>query len=230
MSGATEEARTESGRAGAVGMVLGVLAAAALAGFLVGAILGDGRADVSQGLTLAVVLVLLAAFVVALAWWQTRRRAARLGIGTARYIGVVRRIRRGEIPEDPAELPAAIDAATRARRSLDLQDSRLAWWLLGGLALLWFVTGLLKALDGHYVRAGYNLVLAGLLLANPLTMRRQRRRLEAVERALRDRGHLLGPSDGTEAPAGRTPAGPGRQGGGRPEGAAAPDLPGSEPK
>lgn len=73
----------------------------------------------------------------------------------------------------------------------------------GGVALLWFVTGLLKALDGHYVRAGYNLVMAGLFLVNPLTMRRQRRRLEAVERALRDRGHLRDPSDGTEAPAGR---------------------------
>lgn len=37
----------------------------------------------------------------------------------------------------------------------------------GGVALLWFVTGLLKALDGHYVRAGYNLVMAGLFLVNP---------------------------------------------------------------
>ncbi|WP_432151829.1 hypothetical protein [Streptomyces sp. bgisy029] len=230
MSGATEEARTESGRAGAVGIALGVLAAAALAGFLVGAILGEGRAGTSQGLTFAAVFVLLAAFVVALAWWQTRRRAARLGLGAVRYMKVVRRIRRGEIPDDPAELPAAIDCARRARRSMNLQDSRSVRWLLGGLTLLWFVTGLLQAFDGHYVRAGYNLVLAGLLLVNPLTMRRQRRRLEAVERALRDRGHLRGPSDGTEAPAGRAPAGPGRQGGGRPEGAAAPDVPGSEPK
>ncbi|MFE3719983.1 hypothetical protein [Streptomyces cyaneofuscatus] len=54
------------------------------------------------------------------------------------------------------------------------------------------MTGLLNAFDGHYVRAGYNLVLAGLFLVNPLTMRRQRRRLEAVEQALRDRGR---PSD-----------------------------------
>ncbi|MFD8465414.1 hypothetical protein ACFV10_09900 [Streptomyces cyaneofuscatus] len=93
MSGATEEARTESGRAGVVGVVLGVLAVAALAGFLAGAILGEGRADASLGLTLAAVFVLLAAFVVALAWWQTRRRAARLGLGTARYMKVVRRPR-----------------------------------------------------------------------------------------------------------------------------------------
>ncbi|MFH8374278.1 hypothetical protein ACH4A7_12140 [Streptomyces cyaneofuscatus] len=203
MPGATEEARTETGRAGAAGMVLVVLAAAALAGFLVGAVLGEGRADVSQGLTFAAVFVPLAAFVVALAWWQTRRRAAKLGLGTARYLKVVRLVRRGEVPDDPAELPAAIDSARRARRALNLQDSRLAWWLLGGVALLSFVTGLLKALDGHYVRAGYNLVMAGLFLVNPLTMRRQRRRLEAVERALRDRGHLRDPSDGTEAPAGR---------------------------
>ncbi|WP_018511601.1 MULTISPECIES: hypothetical protein [unclassified Streptomyces] len=143
---------------------------------------------------------MLAAFVVALAWWQTRRRAARLGLGTARYMKVVRRIRRGEVPDDPAELPAAIDAATRARRSLDLQDSRWAGWLLGGLTLLWFVTGLLKAFDGHYVRAGYNLVLAGLFLVNPLTMRRQRRRLEAVEQALRDRGRPSGHGAGGSSP------------------------------
>ncbi|MFE9010395.1 hypothetical protein [Streptomyces cyaneofuscatus] len=202
MSGATEEARTGSGRAGAVGVVLGVLAVAALAGFLAGAILGEGRADASLGLTLAAIFVLLAAFVVALAWWQTRRRAARLGLGTARYMKVVRRIRRGEVPDDPAELPAAIDAATRARRSLDLQDSRWAGWLLGGLTLLWFVTGLLKAFDGHYVRAGYNLVLAGLFLVNPLTMRRQRRRLEAVEQALRDRGRPSGHGAGGSSPVG----------------------------
>ncbi|MET7868824.1 hypothetical protein [Streptomyces cyaneofuscatus] len=202
MPGATEEARTETGRAGVAGVVLVVLAAAALAGFLVGAVLGEGRADVSQGLTFAAVFVPLAAFVVALAWWQTRRRAAKLGLGTARYLKVVRLVRRGEVPDDPAELPAAIDSARRARRALNLQDSRLAWWLLGGLALLWLVTGVLQALDGHYVRAGYNLVLAGLFLVNPLTVRRQRRRLEAVERALRDRGHLRDPSDGTEAPAG----------------------------
>ncbi|MFJ8841992.1 hypothetical protein ACIRFF_03705 [Streptomyces cyaneofuscatus] len=203
MSGATEKARTETGRAGAVGVVLVFLAAAALAGFLVGAIFGEGRADVFQGLAVAAVFVLLAAFVVALAWWQTRRRAAKLGLGTARYMKVVRRIRRGEIPDDLAELPAAIDIARRARRALNLQHSRLAWWLLGAIALLWLVSGVFQALDGHYVRAGYNFVMAGLFLVNPLTMRRQRRRLEAVERALRDRGHLRDPSDGTEVPAGR---------------------------
>lgn len=131
MSGATEEARTETGRAGAVGVVLVVLAAAALAGFLVGAVLGEGRADISQGLTFVAVFVPLAAFVVVLAWWQTRRRAAKLGLGTARYLKVVRLVRRGEVPHDPAELPAAIDSARRARRALNLQDSRLAWWLLG---------------------------------------------------------------------------------------------------
>ncbi|MFF2536674.1 hypothetical protein [Streptomyces cyaneofuscatus] len=132
---------------------------------------GTGRgADArrgAEGLTLAAVFVLLAAFVVALAWWQTRRRAARLGLGTARYMKVVRRIRRGEVPDDPAELPAAIDAATRARRSLNLQESRWVGWLLGGLTLLWFVTGLLNAFDGRYVRAGYNLVLAGLFWSTP---------------------------------------------------------------
>lgn len=206
-SGATRTTPTETGRAGAVGAVLAVLAVAAAAGFLAGAILGGDRADVPQGLMLAAVFVVPAAFVVALVGWRTRRRAAKLGLGAARYMKVIRGIRRGEVPDDPAELPAAIDGAKRARRALDLQDSRWVWWLLGGVALLWLVSGVFQALDGRYLRAGCNLVMAGLFLVNPLTVRRNRRRLEAVEQALRERGHLRDPSDGTELPAG--PAGQG---------------------
>lgn len=64
---------------------------------------------------------------------------------------VVREIRRGEVPDAPTELPAVSDGAKRARRALDLQDSRWVWWLLGGgVAPLWLVSGVFQALDGRY--------------------------------------------------------------------------------
>ncbi|WP_385633521.1 hypothetical protein [Streptomyces sp. SudanB5_2050] len=81
------------------------------------------------------------------------------------------------MPEDPAEQPAAVDIATRQRRVLSVQSRRWVWWLLGAAALLWLANA-----------------VARLLLINPLSMRRQRRRLEAVEHALHVQGTPRAPS------------------------------------
>ncbi|MFF7013921.1 MULTISPECIES: hypothetical protein [Streptomyces] len=214
MSGETGEARTGSGRAGAVGRVLAVLAGSAVAGFLAGAFLAGDGADAGRGGILSGLVVLLSAVAVALSLWRTRRRAAKYGLDTFRYLAIGRRIRRGEVPEDPAELPAAIDLVTRARRSSHRQDSRPVWWLMGGVALLWLVGAVMHALDGNYGRVGYNLALAGLFLLGPFRVRRQRRRLDAAEQALRERGHLPEASDGSEVPPGGAPVDAARASGG----------------
>ncbi|MBM7058518.1 hypothetical protein, partial [Streptomyces durocortorensis] len=171
---------------GTAGPLLAVLSAAVVGGFLAGALLGEGQIDVSQGLFLAAAFALLGGGASAGVWWWNRRRAAEFGMSAGRYLRVGRQIRRGEAPDDPAERPAAVDIALRMRRALGSSSRRRAWWLwlVGAGALLWFVSGVFLVVDGRYAQASYNLVMAGLLLVNLMTMRRRRRRLEAAERAL----------------------------------------------
>ncbi|MEV5099663.1 hypothetical protein ACFC5H_06655 [Streptomyces rochei] len=98
------------------------------------------------------------------------------------------------MPEDPAELPAAIDIATRQRRVLSVQSRRWVWWLLGAAALLWLANAVARLFAHNYAYACFSLLVGGLTLINPLSMRRQRRRLEAVERALHAQGTPGAPS------------------------------------
>ncbi|MGW6719346.1 hypothetical protein [Streptomyces sp. NPDC054995] len=185
-AGVTGGGRGGTGRWGTAGPLLAVLSAAVVGGFLAGALLGEGQIDVSQGLFLAAAFALLGGGASAGGWWWNRRRAAEFGMSAGRYLRVGRQIRRGEAPDDPAERPAAVDIAVRMRRALGSSSRRRAWWLwlVGAGALLWFVSGVFLVVDGRYAQASYNLVMAGLLLVNLMTMRRRRRRLEAAERAL----------------------------------------------
>ncbi|MGW6283401.1 hypothetical protein [Streptomyces sp. NPDC055107] len=184
MTASAGEAHDGAGRWSLAGPVLAVLLVAAVGGFLAGAVLGEGERGVRQGLFVAGALVLLGTGAYAGAWWWHRRRAAKFGMSAGRYLRVGRLIRRGQAPDDAAERAAAVDIAVRMRRALGSSSRRWVWWLLGAGALLWFVSGVFLVVDGNYGRASYNLVMAGLLLVNPLTMRRRRRRMEAAERAL----------------------------------------------
>ncbi|WP_371240624.1 hypothetical protein [Streptomyces pimonensis] len=124
MPGAAGETRAGAGGAGAVRILLAALLAVALAGFLLGAVVGKDEAGMLQGLLFAAVFLLLGLGAAVGAWWWTRRRAAQFGLSASRYMRVGRRIQRGELPKDTAELPAAIDIATRQRRTLNVQQSR----------------------------------------------------------------------------------------------------------
>ncbi len=182
-------------RMSAAAAVLAVSAAAALAGFLVGAVVGEDGVDVTQGLFYAVAYALMGLLVAAAAWWSTRRRAARFGLSASRYMRVGRQVQRGEVPENPEERPAAIDVATRQRRTLTVQRTRWVWCLMAVLALLWLVNAVIQFRDRNYGYACVNLALVGIFLLNPLAMRRQRRRLDTVERALHPRRPPHGTSD-----------------------------------
>lgn len=184
MSGPAEKTRASTGRASAVKILLVVLSAAVLAGFLLGAVAGEGKVDIPPGWWFAAVFLLLGLGAVAWAWWWTRRRAARFGLSASRYTRVGRRLRRGELPEGDAELSAAIDIVTRQRRVLDTQQHRWGTRLTAAVALLWLVSAASQILEHNYGYACFQLLVAGTFLVNPLTMRRQRRRLEAVEQAL----------------------------------------------
>lgn len=184
MTTSAGEAHDGAGRWSLAGPLLAVLLVAAVGGFLAGAVPGEGETDVLRGLFLAAAFVLIGAGTYAGSWWWHRRRAAKFGISARRYLRVGRLIRRGQAPDDPAERAAAVDITVRTRRALGSSSRRWVWWLLGGGALLWFVSAVFLVVDGNYGRASYNLVMACLLLVNPLTMRRRRRRMEAAERAL----------------------------------------------
>ncbi|MGR6540943.1 hypothetical protein [Streptomyces rochei] len=189
MSGSVGKARLA-----VAGSLLAVLLVAALSGFLAGAVAGEKELDVAAGRSLAAVVVVLAMVATAGAWWWTRRRAARFGLSASRYMRVGRRIQRGKVPEDPAELPAAIDIATRQRRVLSVLSRRWVWLLLGAAALLWLANAVAQLFAQNYGYACFSFLLGGLTLINPLSMRRQRRRLGAVERALHAQGTPGAPS------------------------------------
>ncbi|MEU9591624.1 hypothetical protein AB0D84_18165 [Streptomyces sp. NPDC048193] len=183
---------------------MAVLLATAFAGFLLGAVVGEDEVDVHQGLLFAAAFLVLGLGAAAGTWWWTRRRAAQFGLSASRYMRVGRGIRRGELPEDPAELPAAVDIVTRQRRALDPLQRRWWLWLTVVAALLWLVSAVAQLLDHDYGDACFQLLVAGMFLVNPLTMRRQRRRLENVEQALHTRRQAQGTSDAPEAPPRRT--------------------------
>jgi hypothetical protein len=199
MSGSGGKTRAGAGRTSAVGILLVVLLAAVLAGFLLGAVVGEDEVDVPQGLLFAAAFLLLTLAAAAGAWWSTRRRAAQFGLSASRYLRVGRRIQRGEVPQDTAELPAAIDIAIRQRRTLNAQR-RWVRWLTATAALLWLVSAVIQIFAHNYGYACFQLLVGGAFLVNPLTMRRQRRRLETVEQALHIDQHPQGTSGTSEAP------------------------------
>ncbi len=154
------------------------------AGFLTGGAVGKDGVDASRGMRCAAAFVLPALTAAAVAWWSARRRAARFGLSASRFSRVARQTQRGEVPADPAERQAPIDVATRQRRTLNVQEHRWVWWMTGGIALPWLRTAVLQVPVHNCLYAGVSVLLIGVFLINPLATRRQRRRLEAVERAL----------------------------------------------
>ncbi|MFE9336477.1 hypothetical protein [Streptomyces sp. NPDC007063] len=192
--------RRGAGRWYAAGIVSIMLLAAALTGFLVGAFGPENEGDAAWGLLFAPALLLSAAGAAAGAWWWVRRQAVGVGLSAGRYLKVSRGIQRGQVPEDPAELPAAIDIVRRQRRMLSAQQRRWAWWLMGGAALLLLVSAVAQVLDHRYGFACLNLLIMGVALINPFVMRRQRRRVNAVEQALGIAQQPQAPSSAVEAP------------------------------
>ncbi|MEU3190733.1 hypothetical protein ABZ686_08840 [Streptomyces sp. NPDC006992] len=192
--------RRGAGRCYAAGIVSIVLLAAALTGFLVGVFGPENAGDVTWGLLFAPALLLSAAGAAAGAWWWVRRQAAGFGLSAGRYLKVSRGIRRGQVPEDPVVLPAAIDIVRRQRRMLSAQQRRWAWWLMGGAALLLLVSAVAQVLDHRYGLACLNLLVMGVGLINPFLMRRQRRRVNAVEQALGLTQQPQAPSSAVEVP------------------------------
>ncbi|MFJ1593179.1 hypothetical protein ACIOD0_23495 [Kitasatospora albolonga] len=192
MTGTAGGGRTERVWLRVAGAAGAVLAVAVLLGMQAGAVFGGDGVDAFSVLLVGGSFI-LTAVVIALIWWRwASGRAAETGITTKRYLRVARQIQRGEVPDDPAELPAAIEIAARARRSVDLQRRRWVWWLMGGVAVLMLASVVIHIATRDYLRAAQYLVISGVFLVNPLSMRRQRRRIDAVEEALSRRTSVTG--------------------------------------
>ncbi|OKI87218.1 hypothetical protein AMK11_13400 [Streptomyces sp. CB02414] len=169
--------------------LLGVVClAVTLTGVAVGALTADSEPWIRSGLTVLTLAVVAAVVSFVGAWRWQRRAARRFGLTARQYTRLGQAIRRGRPPTDPAVRPAVVDIVERQRRMLEWQGDRRYRWVRVALICLWLVIAAAHFADGSYLPAA--LMLLGVLafLALPLSLRRQRRRLEAVER-------VLGPPD-----------------------------------
>ncbi|MDP9949197.1 MULTISPECIES: hypothetical protein [Streptomyces] len=182
--GGTGHAQGDAGQGALAAKVLAILAAAAAAGFVAGAVIGEDELNATAGLYSAAAAVLIVVVGMGAAWWLNHRRAARFGMSAGRYLRVGRLVQRGKAPNDPAEREAAVDIAVRMRRSTAFSNPRLLWWLMGIAALFMSLSAVMSFIDGAYLRGGWSMVVVGMFMVSPLTMKRSRRRLAAAERAL----------------------------------------------
>ncbi|MEU6388061.1 hypothetical protein [Streptomyces sp. NPDC046939] len=169
---------------GVVRIALTLLMMAGAGGFLVGGVIGEGSVETAQGLLFGALFAIAALVVGVCAGWWVRRRAARFGLGLGRFLRVGRQVQRGEVPADPAEREVAVHFARRHRRAIRAQGRRWVRYAMGFAALSWLLGGVARAVDGDYGMAVFSLVMLGVFLVNPLTLRRQERHLERAERAL----------------------------------------------
>ncbi|WP_320776536.1 hypothetical protein [Streptomyces sp. CRN 30] len=164
-------------------MTAQLLGMAALCGFVVG-VLNGGADGWLYGILGAASMVLIGAVVLATVLLHSRRRARHFGIGLSRFLWLEREVRRVRAPADPALRPALLDLAARHREGLDRQRGKPYRWLRIFLIGLWLVNTVFNTLDGRYWLTVLMLACALLLLLTPVSLRRQERRLDAVEQSL----------------------------------------------
>ncbi|UNS97055.1 hypothetical protein MMF93_11455 [Streptomyces tubbatahanensis] len=191
--------------------LLGTTVAAVLWGMAAGALtVSSGRR--TAALIGAGLLLTIAVTVMSVVWYRERRRAREAGLATSRYLRLAQRLRRGVIPDHPAERQAA--AAILARQSRALEQ-----WKTGNRQIA-YGTGAVQVLAAAMQRGDRAYGLGALLLfaaacsfSNPAMSRRQQRRNEATCRALRrrydpeggrtdeERHAASAPADGPDPPA-----------------------------
>ncbi|MGW8065809.1 hypothetical protein ACVV2G_26940 [Streptomyces ziwulingensis] len=184
MAGAADEGPHGSHRSWTAVRVAGMLLSTAAVGFAVGALAEDGRHRLWSGAIVAAIGSVLTAVVLAVVLRREGRRARRFGLNAGQLLRISQDVRRGRPPADPAVRPAVLDVLGRQRRALDLQRRRAYRWVQRGLVTLWSLVAVAHVADGSYGFAAVMLLCVLCALAGPFTLRRQERRLDAVERSL----------------------------------------------
>ncbi|MCZ9349348.1 hypothetical protein NGM36_06000 [Streptomyces mutabilis] len=157
---------------------------AALTGLAVGVLTADTEPWVRSALTIAAIALVAGLVTFLVVWRLAGLTARRFGLSAARYTRLGREMRRGRPPTDPGMRPAAVDIVARWRRTLESQGRRRYRWTRVALLSLWLVMAVTHLADGSYLPATLMLLGVLALLALPLSLRRQWRRLDAAERAL----------------------------------------------
>ncbi|MCK8675924.1 hypothetical protein [Streptomyces lichenis] len=153
-------------------------------GAVVGALVGDPGERLATGLIMGGAALLVGVVVGVVVWVREGRRAREFGLSTGRYLRIGREIRRGRLPEDPYERPAVVESVARQRRGLDRHQYTWYRWTWVGAAVLWLLIAADALWSGDYGSAALYVSLALLMTSTPFTLRRQRRRVASVERAL----------------------------------------------
>ncbi|MYS55934.1 hypothetical protein GTW46_38800 [Streptomyces sp. SID6013] len=122
---------------------------------------------------------------VAVALWavlrREQRRAARLGVTLGRYVDLGRLVRRGDPPVQAEVRPAVLEILERQRASWEQMTSKGQSWLRTGLIALFFLITVVNVLDRQYALAFFSSFALLSWLSLPLSLRRQRKRLQAAE-------------------------------------------------
>lgn len=150
-------------------------------GFLIGVLTGGSGRYVS-GVAVAVIAAVLTLIALAVVYRLEFRRARRFGLSLGQYLRIGQEIRHARLPADPAARPAVLDIVERQRKTLDQQRRRR--WVRISLIIMWSLIAVINVVDGSYGYAALMLTGIVAVLSVPHSLRRQERRLDAVERAL----------------------------------------------
>ncbi|CAM5510309.1 hypothetical protein STENM223S_03099 [Streptomyces tendae] len=122
---------------------------------------------------------------VAVALWVVLRReqgrAARLGVTLSRYVDLGRLVRRGDPPVQAEVRQTVREILQRQQASWEQMTSKRQSRLRTGLIVLFFLITVANLLDRQYALAFFSAFALLSWLSLPLSLRRQRKRLEAAQ-------------------------------------------------
>lgn len=160
-----------------VGAFLGVM----LWGFLVGALTG-GANRWTSGLLVAAIASVVTVIAIAVVHRLELLRARRFGLSLGQYLWIGQEIRHARLPGDPAMRPAVLHIVERQRATLNQQQQMRRLRVI--LIIMWSLSTVISVVDGSYGYAALLLTCILVFLFVPRSLRRQERRLDAVEEAL----------------------------------------------
>ncbi|MEW2452139.1 hypothetical protein AB0896_32070 [Streptomyces parvulus] len=149
-------------------------------GFAAGMLMNiNGR--VVNGTWMAAAVFVMMAVTLWVALRREQRRAVHLGVTLSRYVDLGRLVRRGDPPVQPEVRPAVLEILERQRALWERMTSKGQSRLRIGLIALFILITAVNLLDRQYALALFFSFALLSWLSLPLSLRRQRKRLEAAQ-------------------------------------------------
>ncbi|MFF8097727.1 hypothetical protein [Streptomyces sp. NPDC016675] len=162
----------------------GLLLLTAGVGFAIGVLTVGGERRWWTGTAVAAIASVVVAVAIAVMWRGESNRTRRFGLSAGQLLHLVRQVRRGTPPTDPAVRPAVLEILGRQRRALTFQRRKGYRRLRGCLLVVFSLLAVVQLTSGSYGSGAVTLLWLLLVLLGPLMLRRQERRLDAAERSL----------------------------------------------